>query len=198
MDSAGWDDRYQATDLVWGGDPNQFVAAEFDTLQPGRALDLGAGEGRNAIWLASRGWQVTAVDFSEVAIGRGRVLADDRGLTLDWVVADLRDYVPKPGGFDAVIIAYLHLVARELAIILERAAAALTPGGRILVVGHDLSNLEGGVGGPQIPEILYTPETIAAHLSGLTILRAERVRRRVVTAEGTTDAIDTLVSAVRN
>lgn len=78
MNSAGWDARYQATDLVWGSDPNRFVAAEFDTLPPGRALDLGAGEGRNAIWLASRGWQVTAVDFSEVAIGRGRGLRATR------------------------------------------------------------------------------------------------------------------------
>lgn len=65
MDSAGWDTRYGATDLVWGGEPNRFVAEEFTGAPPGRALDLGAGEGRNAIWLASLGWQVTAVDFSE-------------------------------------------------------------------------------------------------------------------------------------
>jgi SAM-dependent methyltransferase len=197
MDSAGWDARYQATDLVWGGEPNRFVAAEFAAVKPGRALDLGAGEGRNAIWLAGLGWRVTAVDFSAVAIERGRRLAQARGLAVDWVVADLRDFVPEPGGFDAVLVVYLHLVPSELTPVLRRAAAALAPGGDILVVGHDLTNLVEGVGGPQVPEILYTPEAITADLSGLVIRRAERVRRPVATEEGGRDAIDTLVTAVR-
>jgi SAM-dependent methyltransferase len=197
MDSASWDARYQAADLVWGGEPNRFVAAEFAGLQPGRALDLGAGEGRNAIWLADLGWRVTAVDFSAVAIERGRQIARARGLTVDWVLADVRDFVPEPGAFDAVIVAYLHLVSSELSPVLHRAAAALAPGGQILVIGHDLTNLEEGVGGPQDPEILYAPEAIAAQLSGLEIRHAERVRRPVVTDEGTKDAIDTLATAVR-
>ncbi|MGE5827110.1 MAG: methyltransferase domain-containing protein [Micromonosporaceae bacterium] len=197
MDSASWDARYQAVDLVWGGEPNRFVSAEFAAQPPGRALDLGAGEGRNAIWLAGLGWRVTAVDFSGVAIERGRRMAEARGLTVDWVVADLRDYMPEPGGFDAVIVAYLHLAPAELRPVLHRAAAALAEGGRILVAGHDVTNLEDGVGGPQVPDILYTPDGIVAELTGLEIRRSERVRRPVATADGTADAIDTLVSAVR-
>ena len=116
MDSAGWDARYRAADLVWGGEPNRFVAEEFTGMPPGRALDLGAGEGRNAIWLAGLGWRVTGVDFSAVAVERARRLAEERGVTVDWVVADLRDYQPAPGVFDAVIVAYLHLPPADLSL----------------------------------------------------------------------------------
>jgi SAM-dependent methyltransferase len=94
VDSAGWDTRYGASDVVWGGEPNRFVAEEFTGIPPGRVLDLGAGEGRNAIWLAGMGWQVTAVDFSAVAVDRARRLAEQRGATVDWVLADLRAYQP--------------------------------------------------------------------------------------------------------
>jgi SAM-dependent methyltransferase len=197
VDSAGWDTRYRATDLVWGGEPNQFVAEEFTGTPPGRALDLGAGEGRNAIWLAGLGWQVTGVDFSAVAVERARRLAAERGVTVDWVVADLRDYQPAPGVFDAVIVAYLHLPPADLSIVLGRAARALAPGGRILVVGHDVTNIDQGVGGPQDPGILHTPQAIVADLPGLAVRRAERVRRPVRTDQGVVDAIDTLVSAIR-
>lgn len=197
MDSAGWDSRYQAAELVWGGEPNRFVAAEFTATTPGRALDLATGEGRNAIWLAQAGWQVTAVDFSAVAIDRGRRLAERQGVTVEWVVADVRDYQPAPGAFDAVIVAYLHLPANDLNPILTRAAHAVAAGGRILVVGHDVTNIADGIGGPQDPAILYTPDAIVAALPGLRILSAERVHRPVPTEGSTVDAIDTLASAVR-
>jgi SAM-dependent methyltransferase len=197
MDSSSWDERYAATTSVWGGEPNRFVAEEFRNREPGRALDLGAGEGRNATWLAARGWEVTAVDFSAVAADRGRKIAADRGLAVHWTVADLRDYRPAPAGFDAVIVAYLHLAPSELTVVLSRAAAAVAPGGRLLVVGHDVTNLSEGTGGPQNAEILYTPEAISASLPGLQITRAERVKRPVTTDHGTLDAIDTLVIAER-
>jgi SAM-dependent methyltransferase len=197
MESAGWDARYQAVDLVWSGEPNRFVAAGFAALPAGRAVDLGAGEGRNAIWLAGLGWRVTAVEFSGVAIERGspfgRGSRVDRGLE----VAAQRDYLPEPGGFDAVIVAYLYLVPAELTQVRHRVAATLAQGGRVLVVGHDVTNLADGVGGPQVPDILYTPDGIVAALTGLEIRRADRVRRPVATDDGTADAIDTLVSAVR-
>ncbi len=198
MDSAGWDSRYRASDLVWGGEPNRFVADEFTGTPPGRALDLGAGEGRNAIWLAGLGWQVTAVDFSEVAVDRARRLAEQRGATVEWVVADLRTYQPPPGVFDAVVVAYLHLLSVDLNVVLGRAAEALAPGGRILVVGHDVTNIEHGIGGPHDPRVLHTPQGIVADLPGLTVRRAERVRRPVQTEDGVVDAIDTLVTAVRD
>jgi SAM-dependent methyltransferase len=86
MDAHDWDERYAATGLVWSAGPNQFVEAELADMPPGRALDLAAGEGRNAIWLARQGWQVTAVDFSQAGLDKGRLLAGDLGV--DWVCAD--------------------------------------------------------------------------------------------------------------
>ena len=98
MDSSGWDARYGAApELVWTAEPNRFVVEELAGLRPGRALDLAAGEGRNAVWLAERGWEVTAVDFSAVAATRGQQLARERGVDVTWVVADLLGYAPLAG-----------------------------------------------------------------------------------------------------
>ncbi len=197
MDSTAWDARYAMDQLVWGAEPNRFVAAEFTGRPPGRALDLGAGEGRNAIWLARQGWQVTAVDFSPVAIDRAGKLASAEGVEVTWIVADVAEYRPEPGAFDAVLVAYLHLPATPRAVVLARAARALAPGGRIVVVGHDVASAGAGVGGPQDPAILYTPQRIVAELPELTVRTAEHVRRAVQTDHGTADAIDTLAVAVR-
>jgi len=198
VDSTAWDNRYAAApDLVWTAEPNRFVVAEAADLPPGRALDLAAGEGRNAVWLAGRGWQVTAVDFSAVAVGRGRELARQRGAAVDWQVADVLDYVPPVGRFDLVLIVYLQLSAADFAAVLHRAQAALRPGGVLLVVGHDLANLTGGVGGPQDPAVLMTPETVVAGLPGLRVRRAETARRPVPVDGRTVAALDTVVVAVR-
>jgi SAM-dependent methyltransferase len=194
VDAQEWNRRYGDTELMWSAGPNRFVEAELADLPPGRAVDLAAGEGRNAIWLARRGWRVTAVDFSSVAIERGRRIADAAGVEVDWVVADALTWSP-PGGFDLVLVAYLQLEPADLDIALARAAAAVAPGGTLLVVGHDLSNLTEGVGGPQYPDRLYTADGVAAAITagGLKVTRAERVRRPVDDRE----AVDTLVRAVR-
>ena len=198
MDSSGWDARYAAAPgLVWTDRPNRFVVQELDGMKPGRALDLAAGEGRNATWLAERGWRVTAVDFSSVAVERGRRLAADRGVEVDWQVADLCEYLPPAGSFDLVLIAYLHLPADDLAGVLHRARAALAPRGTLLVVGHDLANLTAGVGGPQDPALLHTPQAVVAELGGLQVRRAETARRPVAVDDRTVDALDTVVVAVQ-
>ena len=197
VDAAGWDARYAGSDLVWGTEPNQFVVEELADLAPGRVLDLAAGEGRHAIWLAGKGWQATAVDFSAVAAWRGGKMTATAGGKVEWVVADVRTYQPKPEAFDAVLVAYLHLPPDELAAVLDRAARAVAPGGRLIVVGHDRTNLTEGIGGPQDPEVLYTPEAVGAALTGLTVQRAERVHRTVSTEEGPRQAVDTLVRANR-
>jgi hypothetical protein len=110
------------------------------------------------------------------------------GVTVDWVLEDLRNHEPAPGGYDLVLVAYLHLPSVERAAVLADAAAALAAHGTLLVIGHDLANLTQGVGGPQDPAVLYTPEAIVAELDGLAIHRAESVRRPV----------DTLVRATRD
>ena len=200
VDSQQWDERYSATEFVWAAGPNQFVAAELADLPPGRAIDLAAGEGRNTVWLAERGWRVTAVDFSRVGLGKGRALSAAGGVPegqVDWIVADLRDYQPEPGSYDLVLVAYFQVGPKVRATVLGRASAALASGGTAFIVAHDLTNLTEGTGGPQDPEVLYTPEAVRAELPGLRILRAERVRRTVAREDGPAAAIDTLVRAVR-
>jgi SAM-dependent methyltransferase len=196
VDAREWDERYAAAELVWSADPNRFVAAELGGLPAGRALDLGAGEGRNAIWLAERGWQVTAVDFSGVALAKGAKLAASRGVSINWVQADLTSYWPD-GGYDVVLLAYVHLPPAEWHAVLAVAAAALAPGGTLLVIGHDKDNIAHGYGGPQGPEILHRADDVVAALPGLEIARAGQVRRAVTTGDGERVAIDTLVRAQR-
>ena len=196
MDHDAWDSRYAQADLVWSAEPNRWFAQEAAALAPGRALDLGAGEGRNAIWLAERGWETTAVDFSAVAIGKGRELARSRGVALTWVVDDLLRYRPAPGTFDLVGVVYIHLVADERRRVLQSAMAALAPGGRAIVIGHHADNLTEGVGGPQDPRLLFTAPEIVADLPGLHILRAARLLRDVETDCGRRTAVDALVVGV--
>ena len=197
MDQTAWDERYAGPELVWGAGPNRFVTEELAALEPGRALDLGTGEGRNAIWLAARGWQVTGVDFSAVGLARAAELARQRGVDVGWVKADLLSYRPSPAGYELVLIAYIQLPADELAHLVRTAATALAPGGTLLAVGHDRDNLDRGYGGPQYPHVLWTAASVSAALDGLTVQRAEQVPRHVQTAEGERVAIDTLVRAGR-
>jgi SAM-dependent methyltransferase len=192
MDAAAWDARYAAADLVWSAEPNRFVAAELTDLPPGRALDLAAGEGRNAIWLARRGWDVTAADYSRVALDKGRRLAGD--VTLRWVCADATTW-DEASAYDLVVIAYLQLPAAERRASVRAGYAALRPGGTLLMIGHDSLNLTQGTGGPQDPSVLYTAEDLLADLAGeeFETVRAERVTRPV----GDTTALDCLVRLVR-
>ncbi len=197
MDRHDWDARYAGDELLWRADPNRVLVAEVAGLPPARALDAACGEGRNAVWLASLGWRVTAVDFSEVALGKARRMSAERGVEVEWISADLAHWAPPTAAYDLVIVMYLQLPAAERGPVLRRLAAALAPGGTFLVVGHDLANLDGGYGGPKDPSVLYTPDDITAELPGLVIERAERVRRPVETDAGEVEAIDALVRAVR-
>lgn len=190
-----WDRRYAAVENLWAAKPNRFLVAEVAELDPGRALDLACGEGQNAIWLASLGWQVTGVDYSEVAIAKARARAEHDGVQADFVCADLVSYEPAPAGFDLVLVLYLHIPAEERRGVLAKAAAALAPGGTFVFIGHDLTNLTDGVGGPSEPALLCTPDEIAAELPGLVIEKAERFLRDVDGEER--DAVDALVRARR-
>jgi SAM-dependent methyltransferase len=198
MDSTLWNDRYREADLVWSAGPNLFVEQICRDLPPGTAIDLAAGEGRNAIWLAERGWDATAVDFSEVAIDKARAIADHRGVSITVEVADLDTYEPRPSGYDLVLVAYLQLRDEELIPILRRAADAVAPGGTFLLVGHDRDNLENGYGGPQDVAVLTSPEQVVAAVGEhLAVERAEVAQRLVQTDDGERIALDTLVVARR-
>ena len=186
MDAQAWDERYAASDLVWSREPNQFVAAELADLPPGTAVDLGAGEGRNAIWLASRGWSATAVDFSQVALDKGAQLAGDLELAGDvtWVCADVTTWTP-PAPVDLVVVAYLQVPADVRRRVVRGAFMFLRPGGTLFLVAHDSTNLVEGTGGPQDPSVLMTADDVLADLDGLEVevVRAERVAREVRSAD---------------
>jgi SAM-dependent methyltransferase len=194
MDASAWDERYRAADLIWGAPPNRWVAAELSDAPPGRALDLACGEGRNALWLAGQGWQVTAIDFSEVAVAKGREL-DSRSL-VDWQVADATTYSPATE-FDLTLVCYLQLGPTQRRRAMRNAAATLVPGGTLLMIAHDTRNLSEGTGGPQDAHVLYTAADVAGDLDGmgLRIERAGEVLRPVEGAERS--AIDALLKARR-
>jgi SAM-dependent methyltransferase len=200
MDREAWNQRYADAELVWSADANRFLVQEVADLPPGRALDLGAGEGRNAIWLAERGWRVTAVDFSGIGLQKARRLAEARGVEVNWIEADLRSYPPARGAFDLVVLVYIHLPGEERRSVVRRAGDAVAEGGTLLVIGHDRSNIDEGYGGPQDPAILFSPDDITDDLAGveeLRVVRADRVMRPVMTDDGERNAIDALVRAER-
>ena len=198
MDAATWDDRYRDRELVWGTGPNALVAAETADLPPGRMLDLAGGEGRNAIHLAEQGWDAEVVEFSEVALEKARGLAASRGVTIATTLADVTA-APDLAPADLVLICYLQVPAAPYAAAVAHAATLVAPGGTLLVVVHDRENLERGVGGPPDPAMLPTVADTLAALdgSGLDVVRAEQVLRRVGTPDGPRDAVDHVVRAVR-
>jgi SAM-dependent methyltransferase len=185
-----WDERYTASDRVWSESPNAEVERIVGSWPSGRALDLGAGEGRHAVWLAGLGWRVTAVDFSAVGLAKGEAEAARRGLSVDWTVADVRSWHPPARtAYDLVLLAYLHLPED----VLSRAAGWLAPGGALVVVGHALRNLTEGVGGPSDPELLHTLDQLRAASRALDVERCEEIVR--TTDAG--DAIDAVLVARR-
>jgi SAM-dependent methyltransferase len=195
MGRAAWDERYRGSELLWGAGPNQFLVQETTDLAPGTALDVACGEGRNAIWLAEQGWRVTGVDFSWVGLAKAAGLAAERGVEVEWVEADLTRWDP-PTAYDLVVVFYLQLPHDLRRAVLGRLSSAVAPGGTLLVVAHDRTNLSEGFGGPQDPAVLYSPEIVVADIGHhFRVARAERVPRRVETPNGNVDAIDLLVRA---
>ncbi len=201
MGPTQWDDRYRASGLVWGAGANRWVEQETADLAPGRALDLACGEGRNALWLAERGWRVTGVDFSPVAICKAvqtEAASGPRPAPVAWMCADATTF-RADGQFDLVLIIYLHVPPLERRAALAGAVAALAPGGVLLVIGHDASNIEHGTGGPQNPDVLYTAADLAFDLAALdrtlVVDSAVSVHREVTGADR--PAIDALLRAHR-
>lgn len=202
MDRHAWDQRYAGDDLVWKADPNQFLVHEVADLPPGRALDLACGEGRNAVWLARKGWDVTGVDFSAKGLLKAQRLAEaSTHATITWIEDDVVTWAPQPDAFDLVLVFYVHLRPGDRRRMLGHATSAMAPGATLLLVGHDRSNLTEGVGGPQDPEILLDADEVVADLvtvdGSLVVERATQVHRIVETDDGERRAIDTLVRARR-
>lgn len=199
MDAQDWNERYQETGYVWTAEPNQFLVESVADLPPGSALDLAAGEGRNAVWLAQQGWHVDAVDFSQVGLEKARELAERSGTDeIGFEVHDLFTWAPPEQSYGLVVITYFQVPALGRRRVWGSAAAAVAPGGRLIVIGHDSDNLDRGYGGPQHPEFLYGTDEVIGAIDGLLdVERADQVTRVVENDEGRHEAIDNIVVAIR-
>lgn len=166
-----WDERYSSSERVWSGRPNQRLVEQTADLEPGTACDVGCGEGADAIWLAEQGWQVTALDVSVVALERTAQHALDRGVD-DRVRVGEHDVLaghPPPvprhsDGFDLVSAHFMHVPREYFDDVYRRIAAAVAPGGRLLVVAHHPDDVESGARRPHGPDLMFPPEQLLAAL----------------------------------
>jgi thioredoxin reductase/SAM-dependent methyltransferase len=159
-----WEERYRSSERAWSGRVNDVLAAEAADLPPGRALDAGAGEGGDAVWLARRGWQVTAVDLSRTALDRAAAAAAAAGVPLETRKADVSAWDPGEERWDLVTASFLHFPPGTRDGVLRRLAAAVAPGGTLLVTMHDGSDLSRGIQRPGLPDWYATGEQLAAVL----------------------------------
>ena len=199
-----WDDRYRSADRLWSGQPNVQLVAQAGGLPAGEALDAGSGEGADAIWLASRGWTVTAVDVSAVALERAAAHAaaqgDEIAGRIRWRREDLLSWDPAPQRFDLVSAQFLHLPSPELESMHRRLAAAVRPGGTLLIVSHHPDDLHANVGRPAHHALFPTPGQLAAGLDpgDWEILVAAGIGRPATDLDGQPVTItDTVLRAAR-
>jgi len=202
LDEAFWDERYRTGSAIWSGHPNPQLVAEAAVLAPGSALDVGCGEGADAIWLAEHGWRVTAADISAVALERGaaraRVVGAEVVQRITWLHADLTEGVPA--SYDLVSAQFMHLLPEQREPLYRRLAESVAPGGTLLVVGHHPSDLRGSVPRPPVPELFFTASEIAASLppADWVIVVDEARARPTVDPDGrTTTVCDAVLRARR-
>jgi SAM-dependent methyltransferase len=198
-----WDERYGSAPALWSRKPNQRLVEHVADLTPGTALDIGCGEGADALWLASRGWQVTALDLSPVALARAAEQAALAGPEIagriTWEHADLLSWSPR-AQVDLVSAQFLHLPPEPAVQVQARLAAAVRPGGTLLIVGHDKSDLETTVRRPPVPELFSTAAEIAGRLDpeAWDVVVATSAERSATDPEGRTVTIrDAVMKAVR-
>ena len=195
-DASSWDMRYASQELVWSLEPNVFVSTQLKELPAGKMIDHAGGEGRNALWFASRGWQVENVEISKVALEKFQLRAEREGIAdrciSNLATAETAKFNLAP---DLVVIAYLQLPFHQLEMALDNAVSQSEPGTRFFGVWHALRNLTDGVGGPPMPEVLPTPEQLESwaqdKLTNFAVYEAERE----VQVDGETRvAIDVILS----
>jgi 2-polyprenyl-3-methyl-5-hydroxy-6-metoxy-1,4-benzoquinol methylase len=202
FDRAYWEDRYGAPGLAWSGAPNAVLVTEATPLTPGRALDIGSGEGGDAIWLALRGWTVTGVDIAVNALDKARaraeVVDEDAASRIRWEQHDLTDWAPEKREFDLVTAHFMHLADPERSTLFRSLAAAVAPGGSLLIVGHDLSGVQDQRA--HMTPLMFGVDDVLEAIAGeeLRVEVAESRERTVVASDGSQTAMrDVVVRASR-
>jgi SAM-dependent methyltransferase len=199
-----WDERYGSATTIWSGNPNRHLVAQVADLRPGTALDVGSGEGADAIWLAEQGWQVTGIDVSMVALERAAHLAvaagQDVADRITWQQADILTWDPTPRQFDLVSAQFMHLPRSAREVVYRRLAAAVRPDGSLLIVGHHPSDLKTTMRRPSLPDLFFTAEQVAAGLDAddWQVVVVASPKRETLDAEGRPVTIsDAVMHAIR-
>lgn len=179
MDSGEWDGRYSEHEQMWSGRPNGTLLLEVGGLAPGSALDVGCGEGGDAVWLAERGWRVTGLDVSRVALARAQAISRARNVDVEWVCSALVDLEPPAVGYDLVSVHYpaLHHAPGDDAI--HALLTAVGQGGTLLVVGHARIDPEHARAHGFDPADYVQPRDVAAQLDDGWVVEVDEERPRV-------------------
>lgn len=175
-----WDERYAADEYVYGTEPNDFLRAAVPNVPRGRALCLGEGEGRNAVFLAQQGFEVLAVDSSAVGLQKAQRLAQDRGVQIETLVADLADYVIESGAWDLITSIFCHVPPPVRRRLHAGVVAGLRPGGVFVLEAYTPAQLEWGTGGPPVAELMMTRDALVEELDGLEFEEAVEREREVI------------------
>lgn len=174
-----WDERYAEAGYIYGTEPNDFLAAHAAQIPPGRVLCLAEGQGRNAVWLAQQGYEVTAVDLSAVGLAKAQQLAAERGVSITTIQADLTEYMIEPHGWDGIVSIFCHLPVPARRRLYGQVPAGLRPGGIFLLEAYTPKQLQFGTGGPAAVELLVPLAAVRAELAGLEWEIAQEVEREI-------------------
>ncbi len=202
LGQAYWDERYRSSPTLWSGNPNPQLVDRLTGVTPGAALDVGCGEGADAIWLAGQGWQVTGVDVSQVALDRAAGHAQDAGVgaVTSWHQVDILTWEPPAEAYDLVTASFLHVPSAVRDDFHRRLASAVRSGGRLLVVAHHVSDLPTSMHRPDMPDLFFTAEQVAAALlpGEWDVVEAGAPERAALDPDGRSVTVhDTVLLAVR-
>lgn len=181
-----WDERYREPGFTYGTAPNEFLVSVVDRIPKGKILSLAEGEGRNAVYLASLGYEVTGVDGSEVGLRKARELAKEQGVAITTIHADLGEFVIAPGEWDGIVACYCHLPSSIRIPLHQAAVRGLKPGGVFVLEAFSKEQLAYGTGGPSSLDMLMSLDELKRELVGLEFIHAVRVERDVLEGRGHT------------
>ncbi|MBT0666488.1 methyltransferase domain-containing protein [Geobacter pelophilus] len=181
-----WDERYSEPGFSYGIAPNEFLVSVVDRIPNGRILSLAEGEGRNAVYLASLGYQVTGVDGSEVGLRKAAKLALERGVTITTIHADLSTFEIEPEVWDGIVAIYCHLPSAIRIPLHQAAVRGLKPGGAFVLEAFSKDQLPYDTGGPKSLDMLMSLDDLKQELAGLEFVHAVQMEREVLEGRGHT------------